>query len=296
MSEGMRKESIMVTGAEGFIGTNLVKAIRNTGKDVIPVDYKLGNDLLDKRIIDNLPQADVVVHLAGKTFVPSAWEDPFSMYDININTTLNMLEYARRRNVKKFIFPSTYVYGEPQYVPVNEKHPLSASNPYTRSKLCCEDLCKAYCEDFNIPTIILRLINVYGRGQAQFFLIPTIISQLSTHMIALNDSRPKRDYVYVSDVIRAFQLAIDFTASGLEVFNIGSGISHQVTEVVDMILKISGVESDVFYKNESKDNNIMDTIVDISKAQKILKWNPRVTFEKGLRDMIVGEMRPRGLK
>lgn len=282
----MQNDSIMVTGAKGFIGSRLVESIRNSGMEVIPIGSDFGYDLLDKRSINNLPDADVVIHLAGKTFIPSAWEDPLPFYDTNINITLNLLEYSRRRKVKKFIFPSTYVYGEPEYLPVDENHPIKASNPYTRSKLICEDLCKAYCSDFNIPTIILRLINVYGAGQPQFFLIPTIISQLPSHSIVLNDARPKRDYIYISDVIRAFQLSINLQTSTFEIFNIGSGISHSVTEVVDLILKASGAECDVIYKNMSADKNIMDTIVDISKAKKKLNWEPSITLEEGLIKMI----------
>ena len=282
----MKTELVMVTGSEGLIGTSLVKSLKRIGKKVIPVDYKLGSDLLEKETVKNLPDADIIIHLAGKTYIPSSWDDPFSMYSININTTLNMLEFARKRNVKKFVFTSTYVYGKAQYLPVDEKHPVSVSNPYTRSKLNCEDLCKGYCEDFNIPTVVLRLFNVYGPGQAQFFLIPTVISQLLSHAIALNDPRPKRDYVYISDVVRALQLSIDFQTSKFEVFNIGSGVSYQVPEVVNLILKISGAECDVIYKNSGRKNDVMDTVADISKAKRLLKWEPKVPFEEGLRNMV----------
>lgn len=283
----MKNITFMVTGSEGFIGANLVKAVKNIGGKVIPIDEKLGSNLLEKETIENLPDADVIIHIAGKIYIPSAWDDPRSMYDININTTLNMLEFARRKNVQKFIFPSTYVYGKPQYLPVDEKHPIRVSNPYTRSKLICEELCKAYSEDFNIPTVILRLFNVYGPGQSQPFLIPTIIFRLSSPPIILNDGAPKRDFVYISDVVRALQLSVDFQASKFEVFNIGSGISHRVSEVVDLILKISGTECNVVYKNERRKDEVMDIVADISKAKRLLNWKPNVTLEDGLKNMIL---------
>jgi len=283
----INSETVMITGSEGFIGSHLVNYLKGIGKKVVPIDYKLGNDLLKKEVIENLPRADVIIHLAGKTYVPSAWEDPYSMYEININTILNILEFARKRVVRKIIFPSTYVYGKPEYLPVDEEHPISASNPYTRSKLLCEELCKAYSKDYSIPILILRLFNVYGPGQARFFLISTVISQVSSNKITLIDPHPKRDYVYISDVVRAFQLSIDFEFSEFEIFNIGSGVSYQVPEVVDLILKISGAECDVIYKNISRKNEIMETLADISKAKRLLGWEPTVSFEKGLKNMIM---------
>jgi UDP-glucose 4-epimerase len=279
-------ESVMVTGSEGFLGTSLVRAIKNTGRKVIPVDYKLGQDLLKKESLGDLPDADVIVHLAGKTYIPSAWDDPHAMYDININTTLNMLEFARKRGARKFIFPSTYVYGQPQYLPIDEEHPVNVWNPYARSKLLGEELCRAYSEDYNIHSIILRLFNVYGPGQPQFFLIPTIISQLSSPTITLEDGSPRRDFVYVSDVIWAFQLSLDFNNSKYEIFNIGSGVSHRVGDIADLVLNISNSRGKVIYKNVRRKNEVMDTVADISKAKRLLGWEPKVTLGEGLTNMI----------
>jgi len=292
----MKAETIMVTGSEGFIGVNLVRYLMEIGKKVVPIDLKSGDDLSKKKVFRGLPNVDAIIHLAGKTYVPSGWTDPHLMYDININTILTVLEFARRREVQKVIFPSSYVYGKPQYLPVDEKHPIDVSNPYSRSKLICEELCEAYSEDFDIPIVILRLFNVYGPGQSRLFLISRIISQLSTDNITVNDGAPKRDFVHISDVVRCLQCSIDFKDSRFEVFNIGSGISYKVSEVIGLILKISGAKCNIVYTNESRKSDIANTVADISKAEKLLKWEPRVMFEEGLRDMIVGEMRPRGLE
>lgn len=278
----------MVTGAEGFIGSHLIKALRqNESLKIIPVDHKLGHELLKKESLDSLPNADIIIHLAAKMSVTSAWDDPYTVYNMNINATLNMLEFARKRGVQKFIYPSSYVYGAPQYLPVDEKHPLSANNPYTRSKLLGEQLCRSYSEDYNIPTVILRIFNVYGPGLSGIFLIPTIIAQLHTRRITLKDPAPKRDYIYISDVISAFLKAIEFPTSRCEVFNIGYGASYRVSEVVNSIMKISGIHCDVVYSIEQRKNEIPNIVADIIKARKLLNWAPKVSLEDGLRETLL---------
>ena len=208
------------------------------------------------------------------------------MYRENFNTTLNILEYARKRRVQKLIFTSTYVYGHAQYLPVDEKHPVIATNPYTRSKIICEELCKAYSTDFNIQTVILRLFNVYGPGLASHFLIPTVMGQVYKGSIELNDPRPKRDYVYVTDVVRALIATLNFQGNGCEIFNIGSGISYRVPDVVDAILRVSGVECNVTFRHVTGRDTIMDTVADYRKAKQLLNWKPNVTFEAGIREVV----------
>ncbi len=284
----MKSQRIMVTGAQGFIGTHLIKALRrDESLKIIPVDHKLGHELLSKESLDSLPNADVIIHLAAKMSVTSAWDDPYPVYNMNINATLNMLEFARKRGVQKFIYPSSYVYGAPQYLPVDEKHPVAANNPYTRSKLLGEYLCRSYSQDFNIPTVILRIFNVYGPGLSGIFLIPTIISQLRTHRIVLKDSAPKRDYIYISDVVAAFLKAVDLPVSPFEVFNIGYGVSYTVSEVVNLILKLSAVRCDAAYTAEQRRNEIPDIVASIAKAKQLLNWEPKVSLEDGLIKMLM---------
>lgn len=284
----MKILSVMVTGAEGFIGSHLIKALRHDESlKIIPVDHKLGHELLKKESLDSLPNADIIIHLAAKMSITSAWNDPYPVYNMNINATLNMLEFARKRKVEKFIYPSSFIYGSPQYLPVDEKHPVSANNPYTRSKLIGEQLCRSYSEDYNIPTVILRIFNVYGPGLSSFFLIPTIINQLATRKIVLKDPTPRRDYIYISDVISAFQQAMYLPVSGLEVFNLGYGASYRVSEVVNLIMKISGIKCDVVYSIEQRKNEIPDIVADIMKARKQLKWAPKVSLEDGLRETLL---------
>lgn len=284
----MKILSVMVTGAEGFIGSHLIKALRqNESLKIIPVDHKLGHELLNKETLDSLPSADIIIHLAAKMSVTSAWDDPYAVYNMNINATLNMLEFARKRKVEKFIYPSSYVYGPPQHLPIDEKHPLGANNPYTRSKLLGEQLCRFYSEDYGIPTVVFRIFNVYGPGLSSFFLIPTIINQLATRKIVLKDPTPRRDYIYISDVVSAFQQAMYLPVSGLEVFNLGHGASYRISEVVNLIMKISGIKCDVTYSIEQRKNEIPDIVADIMKARRQLNWAPKVSLEDGLRETLL---------
>ena len=285
----MKNKTVMVTGSGGFIGTSLVKSIKSE-YNVIPIKNKSQIDLLRMKNIENLPYADVVIHLAGITYVPFAWDNPHLTYEVNINTTLNMLEFARRKNIEKVIFPSTYVYGNPQYLPIDEKHPTQVLNPYNRSKLICEDLCRAYNEDYGIKVIILRIFNIYGPGQPNHWLIPAIISQLSSGVINLNDRTPKRDFVYISDVVQAFKLAIDYQKSEFEIFNIGSGVNYQVDDIVDHVLKLADVKCNVIYRNNERKNEIVETLADISKAKDGLKWVPKTTLEEGLKKILHGKL------
>lgn len=133
----------------------------------------------------------------------------------------------------------------------------------------------------------MRIFNVYGPGLSSFFLIPTIISQLKTRKIILQDPAPKRDYIYISDVVMAFLKAMDLPVSGLEVFNLGYDASYRVSEVVNLIMKISGIKCDVVYSIEHRKNEIPDTIADIMKARKLLNWAPKVSLEDGLRETLL---------
>ena len=127
-----------------------------------------------------------------------------SKYKENFISTLNLLEHSRQKGIKKFVYLSSYVYGKPTYLPINEDHPLNINNPYGRSKLLCESLCKSYAEDFGMNIIIVRPFNVYGWGQDSRFLLPTIINQamdIHSDKIMLHDLKPKRDFLYIKDLV-----------------------------------------------------------------------------------------------
>ena len=278
---------ILVTGSSGFVGRNLVEELKRHNVEVVTLtDLKAKRvDIRDWRKIKELRNIDIVYHLAAITSVPFSFENPGETYEVNVLGTLNILELCRLCNAWKIVFASSYVYGQPQYLPINEKHPLQPTNPYMRSKILGEELCRAYNTDFGLKCIILRLFNIYGVGQNKNFLIPSIIAQLRYGKIELKDPAPKRDFIYISDVIDAYIKAGEFNGN-FEVFNIGYGKSYNVKEIVDKIIHLYGKDVKVKYSGERRKNEIMDTVADIKKAEEKLGWKPGVEIDNGLSNLL----------
>ena len=282
---------ILVTGSRGFVGKNLVEELKRQDADVLTLTDHDGRriDIRDqqrvKGIINEIRNIDIVYHLAAITSVPFSFENPRETYDVNVLGTLNILELCRSCNADKIVFASSYVYGQPQYLPIDEEHPLQPTNPYARSKILGEELCRAYNTDFGVKCIILRPFNIYGVGQNKNFLIPSIIAQLRYGKIELKDPEPKRDFIYISDVIDAYIKAGEFNGD-FDVFNIGYGKSYSVKEIVDKIIHLYGKDVKVKYSGERRKNEIMDTIADIKKAKEKLGWKTSVEIDNGLSNLL----------
>jgi len=281
-------KKILITGSDGFVGSHLANRLREQGAEVAGVDISCGIDITDWEHVKGYKDIDFIYHLAARTFIPSTNEDPSQTYMVNLIGTLNMLELGRRNKTKKFIFPSSYVYGPPQYLPIDENHPINPSNPYNRSKALGEELCRAYYEDYGLECVVLRAFNIYGEGQRDSFLIPAILKQINDKEIELKDPEPKRDFLYVEDAVDAYMKATKYSGSGYEVFNIGLGKSFSVDEIVTKILAATGKEVKVRYLHQRRKNEIMDTVADISKAKEKLGWEPKFNLEEGLARMIAG--------
>jgi UDP-glucose 4-epimerase len=233
-----------------------------------------------------LPKADVIVHLASKSFIPDSFKYPDIYYNNNFLSTLYLLEKARQEN-SRFVFASTYVYGSPQYLPIDESHPRQPLNPYTQSKVLCEDLCIAYNRDFKVPVTIFRPFNVYGPGQSDSFFIPTILRQLKEVTIQLQDPRPKRDFIFVDDVIDAFEKAINNENNSGVVYNLGSGISYSVSETVHLLKELSDSFAEINFSGIQRQGEVLETIAGIDRARKELGWSPQTLFIDGLRKTVV---------
>jgi UDP-glucose 4-epimerase len=271
----------VVTGSSGLVGRRLVQRLADAGHQVISLDITEGVDLSRREQLENIPAFDCAFHLAARTFVPDSFKDPAGFYFSNVISTLNMLELCRRHKAK-FIYTSSYVYGPPQYLPVDEKHPVAAHNPYAQTKLIGEDLCHAYWRDFSVPACILRPFNIYGPGQQGDFLIPSVIRQARQGRIILKDFRPKRDFVYVDDVVEAYLACLNLKEPGVNVFNIGSGQSVSVEEVVRAVVSYFPSVETVF-TGEERLNEVLDTVADITKAASLLRWAPAVSLDEGLK-------------
>jgi UDP-glucose 4-epimerase len=279
---------ILVTGSSGFVGKNLVEKLKRQGAEVLTLADHDGRriDIRDQqRVLRIIRNIDIVYHLAAITSVPFSFENPGETYEVNVLGTLNILELCRLCNAEKIVFASSYVYGQPQYIPIDEEHPLQPTNPYARSKILGEELCRAYNTDFGVKCIILRPFNIYGAGQNKNFLIPSIIAQLRYGKIELKDPEPKRDFIYISDIIDAY-IKVGGFKGNFEVFNIGYGKSYSVKEITEKIVQLYGKDVKINYKNERRKKEIMDTVADIRKAKEKLGWEPSVDIDAGLKSML----------
>ena len=281
---------ILITGYSGFIGSYLQKKLEKTEHELILVDIANGTNICDWQQVKQYEGMDVIVHLANLSFVPASYEQPKKFYETNYLSTLNMLELCRLNNAK-MVFFSSYIYGHPQYQPIDENHPTQAFNPYSQTKVICESLCEGYNRDFKVPITIFRPFNIYGTGQNPDFLIPSIIQQAKTGKIVIKDDRPKRDYIHVEDIVDAIFTAIETENAdkSIQKYNLGSGLSYSVKEIVTFVRSFFDNDIDYICKNEYRPNEVMDTVANINKIKCELNWQPKVTIEKGIQKMIISK-------
>jgi len=270
------------------VGQHLVVRLNSLGATVVEADLACGIDLTDISFLDHLPPIDEVLHLAAKVHVPYAFENPAEVYRTNFLSTLNILELCRIRGIKRLVYVSSYVYGQPKQLPIDENHPISFHSPYNRSKLMGEELCLGYYEDYGIVPSIFRPFNIYGYGQNTGFLVPTVVHQmLYEDTITVKDLAPKRDFVHVDDVVRAYIMAL--CAKHIEkpeVYNLGSGGSYSVEEIIRLVLAISEVKKEIIVTGDKRKAEVPDCYAGIRKAEKQLGWKPEISLSEGLKRMI----------
>jgi nucleoside-diphosphate-sugar epimerase len=277
---------ILITGSSGFIGKHLFSTLSKLKYSVCGFDINNSGDVVDEKTWNHFPKADVVIHLAAKSFVPQSWQYPGDFIKCNVIGTTNALNYCKKNNAK-LIFLSSYMYGNPISLPIPESAKLDPTNPYALSKKISEDICQFYCEKFGLDAIILRPFNIYGNGQPVNFLIPQIISQVKNNSeIIIKDSEPKRDFVYINDLINAIIKSIEINIKGYSIFNIGSGVSYSVMELINIIQKLNMSNKPIISTNERRRDEIMDTVADIQKAKNELGWEPEWTLHDGLSQLL----------
>jgi nucleoside-diphosphate-sugar epimerase len=277
---------ILVTGASGFVGKALVRRLQSASYDVIPLSSKEG-DIADPGTLRKYSDERLsrVFHLAARTYVPDSWSDPMAFYQTNVLGTANVLELCKTVNI-----PVTYVsaclYGIPDRLPIAEDSPIKPNNPYALSKQLAEQLCASYHAMHGIPVTVLRPFNAYGTGQDRRFLIPTIVRQvLFEPAIVVKDLAPRRDFVFLDDLVEALVKTVDHD-KGHRVYNIGSGVSHSVGQVVEIAQSIAQTAKKVVCKDMRRSGEIDDVVADISKAQLELNWRPRHSFHDGMEKVI----------
>lgn len=278
---------IAVTGSRGFIGTHLVSKLKSANYEIVEISRETGYDLSQWDSVQTIPSCDILIHLAAKTFVPDSFDNPRDFYQTNLNLSINALELARKWKAR-VIYMSSYFYGPPQYIPVDEKHPLAPHNPYAQTKYLSEELCKAYSRDFDVPVISFRLFNIYGPGQKGNFLIPEILEKIKKGgTITLKDPRPKRDYIHIDDVVSAVMAGINISEEAYHVFNLGTGSSISVKELVEAIKSCSPIDFEVNFTHEYRKGEVLDSVAGVEKMMKCLNWKPQISIEKGIKSLFI---------
>jgi nucleoside-diphosphate-sugar epimerase len=276
-----KKRIALVTGSSGFIGKRLVSRLEEQGLHVLCASRSLGIDVEDKEALNSLGRFDYLFHLAARMFVPDSYKEPEAFFRTNVLGTLNCLELCRE-NQAEMVFASSYVYGKPKFLPVNEDHPTDAWNPYAATKIMAEGLCQLYQREFAVNSWVFRIFNIYGPGQSNEFLIPKIISGIRNGKVELETATPKRDFVFLEDAVDALLLPLTCNSMHTGVFNVGSGYSYSVDEIAKKLIDISRQNVPICYNETKRITEISEVVADVSKLNK-LGWKPETTIERGLR-------------
>ena len=276
-------KSVLVTGADGFLGHHILRNLTGHGFDVLPKRRSDG-DITRSTTWDKFPASDFLVHLAGLTFVPASWENPTEFVQSNSVSTSHALDFCRK-NKTKMIFLSTYLYSSKLSTPIKETDEIDPANPYALSKFLGEQLCSFYAKQFGVEVIILRPFNVFGSGQNLRFLIPSIISQATkSDEISVLDIRPARDYVFIEDLVDAVHKSI---TSDLRfgIINVGTGVASTVEQLIFSLADVIGRELTIKSSNQERFGEINSTQADISQAKLLLGWQPKWSLSQGLREV-----------
>ena len=301
---------ILVTGAEGFIGSHLVeRLVKSNHKVKAFVLYNSFNslgwlDTLDKKIkkkIDfivgdirdensmkeSIKGCDVVINLAALIGIPYSYKSPRSYYDTNVIGTLNILQASKDLKVKKIIHTSTSeVYGTPIYTPIDERHPINSQSPYASSKVAADQLAISFYKSYNLPVTILRPFNTYGPRQSARAVIPTIITQILSgkKFVKLGNIETTRDLTYIDDTISGFINSITRKNDGEEI-NLGTGFDYSIKYLVNIISKILSVDVKIILDKKRvrpKKSEVLKLQSKNLKARKLLNWKPKYINKNGL--------------
>ena len=302
-------KNILVTGADGFIGSHLTEMlVKEGGKVKALSQYNSFNfwgwleniDCLDEieiltgdvrdphYCLEITKNIDVVFHLAALIGIPYSYIAPDSYIQTNVAGTLNMIQAAKENGTERFLHTSTSeVYGTARYVPINEDHPLQPQSPYSASKIAGDSVALSAFLSFNLPVIITRPFNTYGPRQSARAVIPTVITQIlsGAKTIKLGNLHPTRDFSYVEDTCRGFVHLAKCDAAVGETVNIGSNSEISMGEIVDLIKKL--LDSDISIESEDsrirpKRSEVERLWCDNTRIQKLTGFQPTVGIAEGL--------------
>lgn len=319
---------ILVTGADGFIGSHLVEELLLQGHDVrafvlynsfntwgwldrLPDELRknvevFAGDIRDPNgVREAMKNCDIVLHLAALIAIPYSYHSPDTYVDTNVKGTLNVVQAARALGVSKVVHTSTSeVYGTARFVPITEEHPLQGQSPYSASKIGADQIAMSFYQSFSTPVAVIRPFNTYGPRQSARAVIPTIITQIAqgARSIKLGALSPTRDFNFVQDTVRGFIAVAESDQSVGEVINIGSNFEISIGETAHLIAELMGVqlqiETDEVRLRPEK-SEVERLWADNSKAKNLLGWQPayggREGFKRGLSETIAWFSKPENL-
>ncbi|HKX93767.1 MAG TPA: NAD-dependent 4,6-dehydratase LegB [Methylibium sp.] len=322
-------QRILVTGADGFIGSHLVEHLVALGCDVrafvlynsfnswgwldeSPPEVRrsidvFAGDIRDPHGVHTAMQGcDVVLHLAALIAIPYSYHSPDTYVDTNVKGTLNILQAARALGVKRVVHTSTSeVYGTARFVPITEEHPLQGQSPYSASKIAADQMAYAFHASFELPVTTIRPFNTYGPRQSARAVIPTVITQIANgaHELQLGALHPTRDFNFVRDTCRGFVAVAEADAALGEVVNIGSNYEVSIGDTVRLIAEEMGAEVAVRSADERlrpEASEVERLWADNDKARRLCGWTPEYAgvdgLRRGLRETIAWFREPEHLR
>lgn len=302
---------VLVTGADGFIGSHLTQRLISEGAhvralclytsqgtagwlDTLPIedreriDVRLG-DVRDAGLMRDLVEdRQLVFHLAALIAIPYSYLAPRSFVDTNIVGTLNVLEAARSTGARVINTSTSEVYGTPDTLPIRETHPLKGQSPYSASKIGADKMCEAYARSFGVDVATLRPFNTYGPRQSLRAIIPTVLAQLlaGAERIHLGALSPRRDFTFVTDTVHGFiQAALADLEPG-ETVQLGTGTTVSIGELVGLCQDVVGTPAEVITEEQRirpEGSEVEVLLSDPTYARERLGWTPTVSLEQGLR-------------
>lgn len=311
--KSLKRKKILVTGADGFIGSHLTEQLINEGASVRALVYynsweSIGllnyiddvenkceivkGDIRDPHFcLELVKDQEIVIHLAALIAIPYSYIAPTSFFETNLLGTINLLEAAKRNNkLEKFVHTSTSeTYGTALYTPMDEKHELQAQSPYAASKVGADKAALSYYLSFGMPVTVVRPFNNYGPRQSARAVIPTIVSQLLSDKIRkvnLGALDPVRDYTFVRDTAQAFTKVVLSDGVVGKTFNVGCGRGYSIREIYKMLTEITGVDKEVGLDKKRirpEKSEVFKLICDNKKIKRLVGWRPETDFQKGLK-------------
>lgn len=308
-------KKVLVTGADGFIGSHLVEGLLKKGYDIRAFVYynsfnSLGwLDSFEKRdlkkidifsgdirdpigVRKSMESMDMVFHLAALIGIPFSYQSPDSYVDTNIKGTLNILQACKDKNIKKVIITSTSeVYGSAKYVPIDENHPRQGQSPYSATKIGADYLAESFYRSFDLPVVIVRPFNTYGPRQSARAIIPTIITQLLSGKkeIMLGDLWPTRDFVFVKDTVEGFiEIAESKDTIGEEI-NISTQNEVSIEDVAKKLIKMINPNAKIVadsVRARPQKSEIDRLLGSNSKIMRLTNWEPKYSLDRGLSETI----------